>query len=276
MEDRDLLSDIDTFTREADGALLPMRDGTYAYLPEATQSMPGLSSFRASLGQAWHANTPRRGAVATRAPLPHAEIQGCVACDPTVFTMRAYDTAMANGYADVNPHARQSLLAQLLISLGLNDRDSQVRIAANELVYNYEELKPMRPSSAKPKPGEPSYETFKQRVQPILTRVNGDGRACVLCHSTQGKFPLHMPGKAGFTEAQSQFNYQSVLREINREEPKRSLLLIKPTRPNDNAGDPALHTSTHGGGTRWGKNTAEASSGVEYETILNWIRSGSQ
>ena len=39
---------------------------------------------------------------------------------------------------------------------------------------------------------------------------------------------------------------------------------------------PALHTSTHGGGTRWGKNTAEASSGVEYETILNWIRGGSQ
>jgi len=52
-----------------------------------------------------------------------------------------------------------------------------------------EELKPMRPSSAKPKPGEPSDETFKQRVQPILTRVNGDGRACVLCHSTQGAIP---------------------------------------------------------------------------------------
>ncbi len=159
-----------------------------------------------------------------------------------------------------------------LISLGIEDQDPQVKRAASELVWYHTELGRFRGSGSKPELPEPDYEYFKQKVQPILTKVTGDGRACVLCHATQGQFPLRMAGKGGFTEAQSQFNFKSVLREVNLSEPQRSLLLLKPTRPNDNAGDPALHTSTHGGGTRWGKSTSEASASEEYETILNWIR----
>jgi len=121
---------------------------------------------------------------------------------------------------------------------------------------------------------KPDYEYFKQRVQPVLARVGEDGRACVVCHATQGQFALRMPGKTGFSKAQTRVNYEAALRKVNLKEPKRSLLLIKPTRPNDNAGDPALHTSTHGGGTRWGRDGREASASAEYETILEWIRGG--
>jgi hypothetical protein len=81
-----------------------------------------------------------------------------------------------------------------------------------------------------------------------------------------------MASKQGFTATQSRANYESILREINLADPKSSLLLLKPTRPNDNAGDPALHTSTHGGGMRWGKSTLEATASEEYERILRWIR----
>ncbi|MCX6614289.1 MAG: hypothetical protein NTW74_26045, partial [Acidobacteria bacterium] len=159
-----------------------------------------------------------------------------------------------------------------LSALNRYNKDPQVKRAASELVWNHAELGRFRGTGSKPELPQPDYEYFKQKVQPILTKVNGDGRACVLCHSTQGQFPLRMAGKGGFTETQSQFNFSSVLREVNLAEPQRSLLLLKPTRPNDNAGDPALHTTTHGGGTRWGKTTREASASEEYETILNWIR----
>ncbi|MCX6611571.1 MAG: hypothetical protein NTW74_12060, partial [Acidobacteria bacterium] len=158
--DRELPSDIETFVRGEDQTLKPYRVGGYSYLPEATQTMPGLSSFRVrkiepgaeylirvaanhpaytlrlrsyansekrndleavrmgmdflvSMGAAWHANIPRRGAVATRETLPHGEIQGCVACHPTVFTMRGYDSGLKNGFEDVNPAARQMLVDQL-------------------------------------------------------------------------------------------------------------------------------------------------------------------
>lgn len=44
--DRELPGDIETFVRDEEQALKAYRVGGYSYLPEATQSMPGLSSFR--------------------------------------------------------------------------------------------------------------------------------------------------------------------------------------------------------------------------------------
>lgn len=160
VQDRDLPSDIQCFTREASGTLALYRRGAHAYVPEATQTMPGYASFQtrllapgqevlirvaanhpayslrlrsfaaagartpqesvemgmdflSSLGASWHANVPRRGAAVSRQTLTHPEIQGCVACHPTIFTLRAYDTAMANGYPEVNSAATQMLARQL-------------------------------------------------------------------------------------------------------------------------------------------------------------------
>ena len=46
--DRELPSDIETFVRGEDQGLKPYRVGGYAYLPEATQTMPGLSATPAA------------------------------------------------------------------------------------------------------------------------------------------------------------------------------------------------------------------------------------
>jgi hypothetical protein len=198
------------------------------------------------------------------------------ALDPARFSLRLSALNRYNPGRDVvlpeDANLFSSDVAQHLIRISLDDQDSQVRRAAAELVWSYDELASFRGKTSKPIAETPDYEFFKLKIQPLLANVGADGRACVVCHATQGKFALRMPGKRGFTEAQSKFNYQSVLQEINLEKPKSSLLLIKPTRPNDNAGDPALHTSTHGGGTRWGKDTRQASASAEYETILDWIR----
>src|SRR5579883_1356500 len=45
-----------------------------------------------ALGDAWHANTPRRGAIALRNTMAHAEPSACIACHPTQFTVRGYLT----------------------------------------------------------------------------------------------------------------------------------------------------------------------------------------
>ena len=74
--------------------------------------------FLVNLGDAWHANTPRRGAVALRNTLTHAEPQSCIACHPTQFTTRGYLTAVRNGY----PNTRQFPLNALLNRLENNPR----------------------------------------------------------------------------------------------------------------------------------------------------------
>jgi HEAT repeat protein len=113
------------------------------------------------------------------------------------------------------------------------------------------------------------FQYFVRFVEPILAKPGSDGKACVMCHATHGIFPLRPPnGRAGFTHGQSEENYRFALRVVDVREPKKSLLLLKPTRPNDASGDANLYLSTHNGGERWSGNEAS----VEYETILNWIR----
>lgn len=54
--------------------------------------------FLINMGDSWHGNTPRRGAVALRNTQPHSETQLCIACHPTQFPLRGYLTAVANSY----------------------------------------------------------------------------------------------------------------------------------------------------------------------------------
>ena len=196
--------------------------------------------------------------------------------DPTRFSLRLSALNRYNPGRDVvlpeDANLFSSDVAQHLVHLGLEDKDPAIQRAAAELVSRYPELSRFRPLANLPPLPPPSLEVFARDIQPLLVQPGADGRACAMCHATQGKFPLRLPAKTGFTSAQTQFNYESILRELNLADPKSSLLLIKPTRPNDNAGDPALHTSTHGGGTRWGRNTLEATASPEYEKILRWIR----
>lgn len=198
--------------------------------------------------------------------------------DPSRFTLRLSALNRYNPGRDVvlpeDANLFSSEVARHLLRLGLEDGDPVIERAAGELVVRYPELAMFRAQAKAGKLPPPSLESFVSKIQPILAQPGPDGRACVVCHSTQGKFPLVMAGKGGFTAGQSRRNYESVLRELNLDDPKSSLLLLKPTRPNDNAGDPALHTSTHGGGMRWGRTTLEGTASEEYERILRWIRGG--
>ncbi len=113
------------------------------------------------------------------------------------------------------------------------------------------------------------YTYFVQKVEPILAKVGGDGKACVVCHNSHAIFKLQPPATNGnFSEVASRDNFHYALRVINIAQPESSLILIKPTRPTDAAGDVNTYESTHNGGQRWPGNEASP----EYQTILAWIR----
>jgi hypothetical protein len=146
------------------------------------------------------------------------------------------------------------------VAESLTDPSPLVREAARDLVSEHKELAanvgplPMEPRL------KPDYDFFVKRVEPILSRAGADGKACVMCHASHALFRLE-PGH-------SQENYRYTLKVVNQAEPRNSMALIKPTRPNDSAGDPNLYLATHNGGERWLGNETSP----EYQTILEWIR----
>jgi HEAT repeat protein len=115
------------------------------------------------------------------------------------------------------------------------------------------------------------FRTFVTRIEPILARPGPDGKACVNCHASHVIFKLQPPNAEGiFSDQDSEDNYKSAMRVVDITEPDKSLLVIKPTRPTDSAGDVGDYLATHNGGQRWRGNQ----SSDEYRTILDWIRGG--
>jgi hypothetical protein len=116
---------------------------------------------------------------------------------------------------------------------------------------------------------QPDFDYFVSKIEPILAKPGPDGKACAMCHASHALFRLRLPADHGkFTGEQSRENYKNALKVINVAEPRKSLLVIKPTRPNDSVGDANLYLATHNGGERWQANEAS----VEYQTMLEWIR----
>jgi hypothetical protein len=115
------------------------------------------------------------------------------------------------------------------------------------------------------------FRTFVTRIEPILARPGPDGKACVNCHASHVIFKLQPPNAEGvFSDQDSEDNYKFAMRVVDITEPDKSLMLIKPTRPTDSAGDVGDYLATHNGGQRWHGNQ----SSDEYRTILDWIRGG--
>ncbi len=113
------------------------------------------------------------------------------------------------------------------------------------------------------------YDFFVARVEPILARPGPDGKACVECHASHAIFRLKPPSEQGiFSTQDSQENFKYALRVVDIGNPGHSLILIKPTRPTDSAGNVADYYATHNGGQRWQGNE----SSWEYKTILEWVR----
>ena len=113
------------------------------------------------------------------------------------------------------------------------------------------------------------FRYFVAKVEPILAKPGQDGKACVFCHASHVIFKLEPPnGEGVFSDQDSKENYKYAMRVVNITAPDKSLLLIKPTRQTDSAGDVGDYLATHNGGQRWQGNE----SSDQYRTILEWIR----
>ena len=113
------------------------------------------------------------------------------------------------------------------------------------------------------------FDFFQQKVQPIFTKRGADGMACVVCHDSHVILRLQPPDyNEQYTEKRSRENYRYALGVVDVAKPEKSLLLIKPTRPTDSAGDVQDYLATHNGGQRWPGDEKSP----EYQTILQWIR----
>ena len=115
------------------------------------------------------------------------------------------------------------------------------------------------------------FRYFVGKVEPILARPGPDGKACVFCHASHVIFKLEPPNAEGiFSDQDSKENYKYAMRVVNITEPEKSLMLIKPTRPTDSAGNVGDYLATHNGGQRWHGNE----SSEQYRTIIEWVRGG--
>ncbi len=110
---------------------------------------------------------------------------------------------------------------------------------------------------------------FVAKVEPILATPGADGKACVMCHANHVIFKLRPPNAEGeFSPQASEENYKYAMRVVDINNPARSLILIKPTRPTDAAANVADYLATHNGGQRWPGNEKS----WQYQTVLEWIR----
>ena len=129
-----------------------------------------------------------------------------------------------------------------------------------------EALKDVQPGSVL------DFSYFVTKIEPILATPGPDGKACVFCHASHVIFKLEPPNAEGvFSDQDSEENYKYAMRVVDINDPDKSLILIKPTRPTDSAGNVGDYLATHNGGQRWPGNE----SSWQYRTILEWIRGGS-
>jgi len=97
------------------------------------------------------------------------------------------------------------------------------------------------------------FNYFTAFIQPLFLQPRGN-EACVDCHTPEanasGSFRILSPGPNGrYTPEQSRVNFASVLSVIDRQDPTRSKLLLKPLNPR--APEGGLRGITHDGGVFW-------------------------
>jgi hypothetical protein len=109
-----------------------------------------------------------------------------------------------------------------------------------------------------------NYETFKTRVQPILTSARKGNARCIACHSRGGGNSYLEPlptGSTTYTEEQSRRNFERVQRLVVPGEPLKSPLLINPLA------EEAGGSHWHGGGKHW-----SSQQDPEWKTLEAWVR----
>ena len=147
-----------------------------------------------------------------------------------------------------------------------NDNNPRLKLIAENVLQGKklsEALKEVQPGSIL------DFNYFVAKIEPILATQGPDGKACVFCHASHVIFKLAPPNDQGvYSDQDSEQNYKYAMHVVNINDPTKSLILIKPTRPTDSAGNVGDYLATHNGGQRWHDNE----SSWQYRTILEWIR----
>jgi HEAT repeat protein len=115
----------------------------------------------------------------------------------------------------------------------------------------------------------PSFETFRDRINPLFYQPSADGVSCAKCHGTHEILRLAPPPQKGsLGDDEIRLNYQSALKVIDLVNPSKSLLIRKPRSPHGQGDeDPSSPTGiTHVGGPRW-----EGNDRLFADTIMRWI-----
>ena len=112
------------------------------------------------------------------------------------------------------------------------------------------------------------FNYFTAFVQPLFTKKYGTS-ACVDCHTPQtnssGRFRILAPGPSGrYTIEQSKVNFVSVLSVIDRKDPGRSKLLLKPLNTRTHEG--TILGLPHDGGVFW-LNQYDP----DFEIVRDWL-----
>lgn len=109
------------------------------------------------------------------------------------------------------------------------------------------------------------YDTFRTKVQPILTSARKGNARCTACHTRGGGNaylePLP-PGSTTYTEEQSRRNFERVSRLVVPGEPLKSPLLVNPLEHE------AGGSHWHGGGKHW-----HSQNNPEWQTLAAWVKS---
>jgi HEAT repeat protein len=194
--------------------------------------------------------------------------------EPVVFK------AVLASLNDADANVRAAALDLLRKSKGIENRpefraaldrlQSDPNVRLRTIAKNVLSGKKLSEALADVQPGSVlDFNYFVEKVEPILATTGADGKACVMCHATHVIFRLHPPNEEGqFSPQDSEENYKYAMRVVDINNPTHSLMLIKPTRPTDSAGNVADYLATHNGGQRWPGNE----SSPQYKTILQWIR----
>jgi hypothetical protein len=107
------------------------------------------------------------------------------------------------------------------------------------------------------------YETFKTKVQPILTSPRKGNARCSACHSRGGGNSYLEPLTPGssYSDEQTRRNFERVSRLVVPGEPLKSILLTNPLATE------AGGSHWHGGGKHW-----QSQDSAEWQVLAAWVR----
>lgn len=173
-----------------------------------------------------------------------------------------------------SPAARARAHPLLLAALRENDPNVQLRIsrALNVLAPPRKTSPPVLSSSGEKVSTADvpfDFNYFTAFVQPLFLKKYGND-ACVDCHTPEvnasGAFRILAPVADGrYTLEQSRINFVSGLSVIDRKDPARSKLLLKPLNPR--APEGGVRGLTHDGGVFWDNRYDP-----DFEVIEDWLK----